>query len=106
MVRQRAAPTPESASSEQRALRELIVRLARSAEALGLVMHTQGNLSCRIPDTDLVLITPTRIPCSELQPDDLVTLDLGGRKVQGRHPPSSESSTHLHAYRPRQWAGG
>ncbi len=87
-------------------LRDLIVRLGRNAEALGLVMHAQGNFSCRVPDTDLVLITPTRIPYSELEPGDLVTLDLHGRKVRGPHSPSSESSTHILAYRTHPGVGG
>jgi ribulose-5-phosphate 4-epimerase/fuculose-1-phosphate aldolase len=93
--------------SEQEAkLRDWIVRLGRSAEAVGLVMHAQGNFSCRVPDTDLVLITPTQIPYSELEPGDLVTLDLRGRKIRGRHKPSSESSTHVLAYRTRSGVGG
>ncbi|PZR92357.1 MAG: hypothetical protein DLM67_15050 [Candidatus Nephthysia bennettiae] len=93
-------------SDQEAELRDRIVRLGRSAEALGLVMHAQGNLSCRVPDTDLVLITPTHIPYSELEPGDLVTLDLRGRKVRGRHSPSSESSTHLLAYRAHSGVGG
>jgi ribulose-5-phosphate 4-epimerase/fuculose-1-phosphate aldolase len=93
-------------SQQEAKLRDWIVRLSRRAEGLGLVMHAQGNFSCRVPDTELVLITPTRVPYSELEPDDLVTLDLRGRKVRGRHSPSSESFSHVLAYRSRPGVGG
>jgi ribulose-5-phosphate 4-epimerase/fuculose-1-phosphate aldolase len=107
MAREGPASTAGKHVSEPEAkLRESIVRLGRSAEALGLVMHAQGNFSCRIPDTDLLLITPTRVPYSDLEPADLVTLDLRGRKIRGRHSPSSESSTHVLAYRSRPGVGG
>src|SRR5579875_280958 len=63
--------------------RQDMVALARHAEALGLVAYAQGNLSARIPGTPYVLITPSGLPYTELRAEDIVTVDLDGRRVHG-----------------------
>lgn len=64
---------------------------------LGLVVGSLGNLSCRQGGN--VLITPTGLDYFTIQPPDIVTLDLGGRKLAGRRKPSSEFRLHLAVYR-------
>ncbi len=80
-------------------LRRGIVAAARHAEALGLVAYAQGNLSARIPGTGYVLITPSGVPYADMQPEDVVTVDLEARRVHGALEPSSETPIHIMTYR-------
>ncbi|MCW3009496.1 MAG: class aldolase/adducin family protein [Solirubrobacterales bacterium] len=78
---------------------EQVIAGARTLVAAGLVVGTVGNVSARVGNR--VRITPTRCPYDELTTDDLVTIDLDGRVVAGRHGPSREVPLHLAAYRAR-----
>lgn len=80
-------------------VRQDMVALARHAEALGLVAYAQGNLSARIPGTPYVLITPSGLPYTELRAEDIVTVDLDGRRVHGVRDPSTETLVHVMTYR-------
>jgi L-ribulose-5-phosphate 4-epimerase len=86
-------------------LRQELLQVAREAAALGLVQHSQGNFSARLPDTDRVLITPSGIPWARLEATDIVTVDLHGHLVQGDREPSSELAVHLLCYRRRSDIG-
>jgi L-fuculose-phosphate aldolase len=82
------------------ARRPLDRRLLRAARALadrGLVTGSVGNVSAR--DGSLIRVTPTRIPHATLHAGDLVTVDLHGRVVRGRHEPTTELPLHLAVYR-------
>ena len=80
--------------------RELIVA-ARSILSDGLVRGTQGNLSVRGEDGQVV-ITPSGMAYDALEPHDLVVLDLNGEVVDGEHAPSSERRVHLSIYGARE----
>jgi len=80
-------------------MRRAIVEAAKLAERLGLMSYAQGNISARIPGTEYVLITPTGMPYAEMQPDDVVTVDLESRRVRGVLQPSSETPIHVLTYR-------
>ena len=69
------------------ALCQSIIDYARRAAELGLVPNTQGNVSARDPETNLIAITPHDLPYGALTADDVVIVDLDGRKVAGRHDP-------------------
>jgi arylformamidase len=62
-----------------------------------------GNLSARLDDTDTFLITPSGVALRDTTPEDLVTIDLEGRKLGGpeRYRPSKESLMHTAIYRAR-----
>jgi L-fuculose-phosphate aldolase len=79
-------------------LRNALADAARRTVALGLNHGTTGNLSVRTQDG--FLITPTRVPCDAIAPDQLVSLDLDGRVV-GSGEPSSEWRLHRAIYRSR-----
>lgn len=83
----------------RRAARELIDTVQRMSAA-GLLEGTSGNLSVRL-DQDLFLITPSGVPYEELEPEDLVPMDLDGNP-DGRHAPSSEWRIHRDVYRRRK----
>jgi L-fuculose-phosphate aldolase len=63
---------------------------------LGLVIGGFGNVSCRQEDT--ILITPTCLDYSRMEPADLVTLDMAGKKLAGGQEPSSEFRLHVAIY--------
>jgi ribulose-5-phosphate 4-epimerase/fuculose-1-phosphate aldolase len=74
-----------------------IVAGGRRLLADGLVRGTQGNLSVRVDDGQVV-ITPSGMPYATLEPSDLSVLNAEGAVVSGPHAPSSESRVHLAIY--------
>jgi len=44
-------------------------------------------------------IKPSGVAYKQMQPEDMVVLDLNGRVVEGSLRPSSDAPTHLHLYR-------
>jgi arylformamidase len=84
-------------------LADEIARFCRVTWDRGLVSAAGGNLSARIGDTDTFLITPSGVALRDTGPDDLVTIDLAGRKLAGpdRYVPSKESLMHTAIYAAR-----
>lgn len=64
----------------------------------GLVTYTWGNVSGIDRDKGLFVIKPSGISYEELQPEDMVVMDLSGKKVEGIYKPSSDTATHLELY--------
>ncbi len=99
---------------EERRLREELVRRARQLYDRGLIAGVDGNLTARF-GTRWLLATPSGLPKNEMEPDDLVLLDMGtGVRTAGQYPseprvararrgriPSSELSMHLTVYAER-----
>jgi len=67
----------------------------------GLVVMTSGNVSGRDPDSNLVVIKPSGVKYATLQPEDLVVVDLNGKKMEGKLRPSVDTESHLYVYRNR-----
>jgi HCOMODA/2-hydroxy-3-carboxy-muconic semialdehyde decarboxylase len=63
-----------------------------------------GHLSARIPGTDTFLIPPRMSPAL-VQPEDLLTFDLEGRKLHGDKIHTSETPLHTRIYRARPDVG-
>ena len=77
---------------------------ARRMADLGLVVGTAGNVSARVQrdsGEDLMAITPTGVPYSGMNADDIVITDFDVDPVEGDLPPSSESLLHVGIYRAR-----
>jgi L-ribulose-5-phosphate 4-epimerase len=74
---------------------------AQSAADYGLVPNTQGNISIRDPETDLILLTPHDLPYGTMTPDDLVVVNPAGEQLSGRREPSFEMPVHCAVYRAR-----
>ncbi len=80
-------------------------KLATCARALGRIgcLGLGGHVSLRIPDSDLILITPGGgLDKLKLTADDMVTMDASGKHVAGPYPPPLEWPIHtaVHAARP------
>jgi L-fuculose-phosphate aldolase len=80
--------------------REEIVHFSRLLHQAGFVAATDGNLSVRL-DKDRVLSTPTAMSKGSLCSADIVTVDMDGRLIAGRHNVTSEIAMHLMIYKLR-----
>lgn len=85
-------------------LRVELVAVARRMNAVGLNQGTSGNLSVRIPGG--LLITPSSLAYEQMEPDDLVAIDLAGQPLplaaeRGRRRPSSEWRLHADIFATR-----
>ncbi len=84
--------------------RDEIVRFGKMLHQSGLVAATDGNLSVRLEDGN-VLCTPTLMSKGLMEPEDLVIVNPGGVKVNGARGVSSEIAMHLLIYRLRPDVG-
>jgi len=75
-------------------LRQQLVAVGRRMNASGINQGTSGNLSVRIPGG--MLITPSSLPYEQMEPADLVSLDLQGQPLEP-HPRRPSSEWRLHA---------
>jgi L-ribulose-5-phosphate 4-epimerase len=88
------------------AVRRNVAELHEELTRNGLVAWTQGNISERVPDSELVVIKPSGVSYAELSPDSMVVVDLDGNVLEGELSPSSDTATHLYVYRELDWVGG
>ncbi|MEZ4221216.1 MAG: class II aldolase/adducin family protein [Polyangiaceae bacterium] len=82
------------------ALRQALIRFAKLCHEQRLLVAMDGNLSVRLAP-DLILCTRAGCHKGLLQDEDLVVIDLQGRRVRGRGDPTSEMPMHLACYRAR-----
>ena len=83
-------------------LEELKERVCRANQALprhGLVTVTSGNVSGRDPATGHVVVKPSGVSFEDLRSEDMVVVDLQGKKVEGEFRPSVDTATHQVIYR-------
>lgn len=76
--------------------RRQVAECGRRMLADGLVLGTAGNVSVRVGE--LVAVSPSGTPYDRIEPRDVSVVDLGGKQVDGPHPPSSETPMHLDVY--------
>jgi L-fuculose-phosphate aldolase len=67
----------------------------------GLIAGPDGNVSVRIT-FEHVLVTPRGFSKANVEEHDLVLVTLAGKRIGGRHEPSSEVAMHLAVYRARE----
>jgi L-fuculose-phosphate aldolase len=81
-------------------LRQELLRIGRLLHEKNFVAATNGNISARVDNTS-ILVTPTGMPKGMLQPEDLLLVDLNGRKLAGSREVSTELGMHLLVYQLR-----
>ena len=83
------------------ALREELCELHRRLVSSGLVAWTSGNVSARVPGTELMLIKPSGVEYQDLTPESMVLCDLDGRPAADGNglSPSSDTAAHAYVYR-------
>ena len=77
-----------------------ILRIGKMLHERGLIAATDGNISARLPD-GAILITPTCISKGMMSTEDLVVVDMHGRRLAGFRDVSSEIAMHLTIYHMR-----
>jgi L-fuculose-phosphate aldolase len=65
------------------------------------VIDFNGHMSCRVPGTDHVLINSGKSVRSALTADDIISIDLDGKPVDGDVVPPMEFHIHTEIYRRR-----
>ncbi len=71
-----------------------------------LVVWTAGNVSARVPDTELFVIKPSGVSYDDLTAKSMVVCDLDGNVVAGDYAPSSDTATHAYVYQQMPQVGG
>jgi ribulose-5-phosphate 4-epimerase/fuculose-1-phosphate aldolase len=86
-------------------IKDVSERMAKAGRKLhnsGLVKGTSGNISARIPSTDMLLIKPSGAHMECLKPEELVLVDLQGNKIRGDSKVSMETPIHAAIYGARK----
>lgn len=72
----------------------------------GLINLTFGNASAIDRSRGVFAIKPSGVDYASLRPDDMVVVDLDGRRVEGRLNPSSDTPTHRRLFLAFAGVGG
>jgi len=80
-------------------LKEETLKANLEISRLGLALFTWGNASGIDKNQGMVVIKPSGVPYEIMTADDMVVVDLDGKKVEGKYNPSSDLPTHLVLYR-------
>lgn len=78
-----------------------LVKYGRKLVESNLTKGTGGNLSVFDRERGLMAITPSGIDFFEIEPEDIVVMNLDGEVVEGTRTPSSEWEMHLMQYKYR-----
>jgi len=95
-----------SAADGRSTVRAEVAALHGELIRYGLVVWTAGNVSGRVPGTDLFVIKPSGVAYDDIDPAAMVVCDLDGRVVEGSRTPSSDTAAHAYVYRHRPDVGG
>lgn len=82
-------------------VRQQVIDTGNEMLRSSLVVGTWGNISARVPGTDLVAITPSGVDYDTIEPADIVLVNLRGEIVDGDKKPSIEVPLHLAIYNAR-----
>jgi L-ribulose-5-phosphate 4-epimerase len=80
-------------------LRRVVCALHGELVRWNLVSWTSGNVSARVPGTDVMVIKPSGVPYEELTPETMVVADLRGEPLAGNLVASSDARSHGYIYR-------
>lgn len=87
------------------AIRE-VLKTGQEMARRGLVAGTSGNCSVRVPEANLVVITPTSLEYELMLFEDICVIDMRGAQVEGKLKPSIEINMHLAVYNARPDVNG
>ncbi len=92
-------------------LHEQICRIGQLMYQKNYIEGRSGNISARL-ENEHILVTPSGLPKGFLNPNDLITVNLDGERVEPILPgtehlhPTSELPMHLECYKQRPDVGG
>lgn len=82
-------------------MRQKVIACGQELISKGLVAGTWGNISARVAETDLIVITPSGKAYPSLSAQDAVVVNSSGTVIEGHFRPSSELPLHLEVYAAR-----
>lgn len=82
-------------------IRQDLVHFCKKIYDKGYTQTSGGNVSCRVPGTDLVAIKKTAISMGEMTEADVLIVDQNANLVDGEGKPSKEVNFHLAILRAR-----
>lgn len=101
---------PEAVQAAVADCRRVVADLHGELTRYDLVVWTAGNVSQRVPGTDLMVIKPSGVRYHELEADNMVVCTLDGEKIDDGTPahltPSSDTAAHAYVYRHMPEVGG
>jgi L-ribulose-5-phosphate 4-epimerase len=99
-------PITDAVRGTVQSLRAEVAALHGELTRYGLVIWTAGNVSARVPDTELMVIKPSGVSYDLLRAEDMIVCDLHGTVVEGHLSPSSDTAAHAYVYRAMPEVGG
>lgn len=81
-------------------LKKSLIEISHLCYANKMVSATDGNLSIRISENE-VLTTGTKTVKGKITQEDLVVVSMDGKKMSGKKNPSTELDMHLTIYKSR-----
>jgi L-ribulose-5-phosphate 4-epimerase len=101
---------PLDKNPEVQDMRKQVSSLHSELTRFGLVVWTGGNISGRIPSTDLFVIKPSGVSYEDLSPENMLLCNIDGEVVSGtmgsERSPSSDTAAHAYVYRNMPEVGG
>jgi len=101
---------PLDNNPEVQDMRKQVSSLHSELTRFGLVVWTGGNISGRIPSTDLFVIKPSGVSYEDLSPENMLLCNIDGEVVSGtmgsERSPSSDTAAHAYVYRNMPEVGG
>lgn len=87
-------------------LRKQVVEIGIKMFNQGLTHSTSGNISCRIPNENKILITPSSVPYLDIKPKDILLVNMDGEPEEKGRNPSVETPFHIGIYKKRNDISG
>lgn len=85
-------------TKELQMLKQDVFQANQALVTAGLVLLTWGNASGYDPESGLVAIKPSGVNYDSMTAEDMVLVDLDGKRVDGYYNPSSDTATHVALY--------
>jgi L-ribulose-5-phosphate 4-epimerase len=108
-----ATPAPSFSAEVEASIaatRAEVAQLHGELVRYGLVVWTGGNVSGRVPGTDLFVIKPSGVSYDDLAAENMILCDLDGNAIPGtlgsERSPSSDTAAHAYVYRHMPDVGG
>ena len=79
-------------------LKEDIIETNKKIYKNNLAKLTWGNVSYKIPEKDIFLITPSGVEADDITTDKIVVLDMNMNIIEGKFQPSVDEITHSIIY--------
>ena len=92
-------------AKSEAALKRTLADACRILAMAGQGDDVWGHATARVPGTDTFWMKPAALGLEEINPDDLLLIDIDGKVLRGKHPRHSEVFIHSEILRARPEIG-